>query len=277
MTGNVVGLLGEGWTYESDLPGGGHGAILVRRPNGTPAVVRLAAGASLARQRERVEHVRVLRAAGYPTPAEDKPRVLADGSVALITDYVPDSHQVAELTDNLLDDMLALVDTQAGLAPSAPGWGGWLARSLSVGFEDWCRPAILHADPRCAPLAERSTPYAAAAAALPATHDLIHGDLHQWNILVRDDRIVAVIDCGEVRPGDRRFDLVTALVIAADGPERHRQRLRTIVERRVPPALLKIYIAHHGIRLLDWALTHAPDHIKARVATLTDEFDRYHL
>ena len=217
----------------------------------------------------------MLRAAGYPTPTEDQPRVLGDGRLALITDYVAGTHQVVELTDRLLDDLLALVEQQAGLAPGSLAWGAWLNRSLADGLDDWCRPAILQTDPRCAPLADRAIRHAAAAAALPATDDLIHGDLHQWNILVCDDRIAAVIDCGEVQPGDRRFDLVTALVIAASGPARLRQRLRATVEQRIPTALLKIYIAHHGVRLLDWALTHAPDQVDARVATMTEEFDRY--
>jgi hypothetical protein len=272
---DAVDLLRNGWTYERALPGGGDGATLVRRPNGTLAVLRLAAGTTLASQRERIEHIGVLRAAGYPTPAEDQPRVLADGRLALITDYVARSHQVAELTDNLLDDLLGVVELQAGLAPRCGGWGAWLNHSLADGFDDWCRPAVLQTDPRCAPLADRAIRHAAAAAAIPTTDDLIHGDLHQWNVLVRADHIVAVIDCGEVQPGDRRFDLVTALVIAADGPARLRQRLRATVEQRIPTALLKIYIAHHGVRLLDWALTHAPDQVDARVATMTEEFDRY--
>jgi aminoglycoside phosphotransferase (APT) family kinase protein len=272
---DAVRLLGDGWTFERELPGGSNGVALVRRPDGSFAVLRVASGASLGHERERVSHVRKLRAAGYPTPREDWPRLLADGTLASVTDFVHDVEPVAGLTEALVDDLVALIGLQAGLAADTPGWGEWLRRSLSEGFEDWSRPARLRADPRCAALADRAVACGEAAAALPEPDDLIHGDLHQGNLLVRAGRLVAVIDCGAVRSGDRRFDLVTALTIAAAGPTAIRQRLRAIVETTVPVPTLTVYVAHHGVRVLDWALTYARDQVQFWVAATAEEFDRY--
>ena len=268
-------LLGEGWTFGRELPGGSNGVALVRRPNGSFAVLRLAPGALLDHERERVAHVRTLRVAGYPTPLEDEPRLLADGTLACVTDFVHDAEAIAELTDEVVDDLVALIELQILLAPAATGWGEWLRRSLSEGFEDWSRPARVRADPRCAGLAGRAVAHSKAASALPEPGDLIHGDLHQGNLLIRGGRLAAVVDCGAVRSGDRRFDLVTALTIAATGPTAIRQRLRAIVEASVPASTLTVYVAHHGVRVLDWALTYAPDQVQFWVAAMAEEFDRY--
>jgi aminoglycoside phosphotransferase (APT) family kinase protein len=275
MIQDAVRLLGEGWVFERALPGGGTGAALVRRPNGTLAVLRIRVGASLDRERDRVSYIRTLRKAGYPTPSEQEPRLLSDGSLATITDFVADAEPVVALTDELVDELFALVETQAGLATGSTGWGDWLRRSLTEGFEDWSRPAVLRADTRCAALVERATACAEAAARLPEPDDLVHGDLHQGNVLVRAGRLVAVIDCGAVRPGDRRFDLVTALIVAATGPRRVRQRLRSLIEACLPLPALRVYVAHHGVRLCDWALTYASDEVEFWVTTMTAEFDRY--
>jgi aminoglycoside phosphotransferase (APT) family kinase protein len=134
---------------------------------------------------------------------------------------------------------------------------------------------VLRADPRCVPFAARAVAHADAAAALPEADDLIHGDLHQGNVLVHAGRLAAVIDCGAVRSGDRRFDLVTALTIAATGPAAVRQRLRAAVEARVPAPTLTVYVAHHGVRLLDWALTYASEQVESWIARTAEEFDRY--
>lgn len=249
----------------------------MRRPDGTLAVLRVAPGPLLSREQERVRHVRTLRAAGYPTPQEDEPRLLANGTLVSVTDYVHDVEPATGLTDALVDDLLALIELQAGLATGDTGWGEWLRQSLSEGFADWCRPARLRADSRCAALADRAVAFAEAAALLPEPDDLIHGDLHQGNLLVRAGRLVAVVDCGAVRAGDRRFDLVTALTIAATGPTSIRQRLRAIVEAAVPAPTLTVYVAHHGVRVLDWSLTYARDQVPFWVAVTAQEFDRYGL
>jgi phosphotransferase family enzyme len=271
---DVVSELGAGWTYERHLRGGAAGAALVRRPDGSPAVLRVCGG-TLSQQQERVSHIRSLRAVGYPTPHEDAPRQVASGALACVTDFVSEAEPVAALTDGLVDELCGLLDLQAGLAPNATGWGSWLAQSLTEGFGDWCRPAALRSDPRCAALADRAGAHAHAAAALNDACDLIHSDFHQGNVLTTEGRLKAVIDCGGVRTGDRWFDLVTALTIAAVGPDEVRRRLRGVVEQHVPARALTVYVAHHGVRLLDWALTWAPDQVDFWVGMTAAEFDRY--
>jgi hypothetical protein len=271
---DAVSELGVGWTYERHLRGGAAGAAVVRRPDGSPAVLKICHG-SLDREQERVARVRSLRAAGYPTPHEDEPWLLASGLLACVTDFVGEAEPVDALTEELVDELCGLIGIQAGLAPNATGWGEWLHQSLTEGFGDWCRPAALRGDPRCAALADRAGAHAGEAAALEDASDLIHGDLHQGNLLTAAGRVKAVIDCGAVRTGDRWFDLVTALTIAAAGPDEVREQLRRVVEQQVPARRLTVYVAHHGVRLLDWALTWAPDQVDFWVATTGKEFDRY--
>ena len=277
MIQDALRLLGDGWSFERHLPGGSKGVAVLRRPNGSLTVLRLAAGGMLDRERDRVSHVRVMREAGYPTPREDEPRLLSDGTLACVTDFVSNVGPVAELTDALVDDLLSLIELQTDLAPDASGWAEWLSQSLSEGFEDWSRPEMLRADPRCAKLADRATAFGDTAAGLSESNDLIHGDLHQGNLLVRAGRLAAVIDCGAVRSGDRWFDLVTALTISATGPDSIRQQLRAVIEAAVPAATLAVYVAHHGVRVLDWALTYAQEQVPFWVASTAKEFDRYGL
>jgi Ser/Thr protein kinase RdoA (MazF antagonist) len=90
-------------------------------------------------------------------------------------------------------------------------------------------------------LAERAGAHANDAAALGAASDRIHANLHQGNVLTTEGR----------------------------------QRLRRIVEQHVPAGALTVDTAHHGVRLLDWALSWTPDQVGFWVAMTAAEFDRY--
>ena len=129
MIPDVVSELGAGWTYERHLPGGGAGVALVRRPDGSPAVLRVGGG-TLSQQQERVSHIRSLRAAGYATPHEDEPRELASGALACITDFVADAEPVEALTDGLVDELCGLLDLPSRTGAERDGVGQ-LARPVA--------------------------------------------------------------------------------------------------------------------------------------------------
>jgi aminoglycoside phosphotransferase (APT) family kinase protein len=85
--------------------------------------------------------------------------------------------------------------------------------------------------------------------------DLVHYDFHLGNVLVDPDNtnhVTAIVDWNGVRAGDVALDLVL---------------LRFDLERRAPELAPLVGVhdvslcAHAALRLVDWAIRHAPDQV----------------
>jgi aminoglycoside phosphotransferase (APT) family kinase protein len=110
---------------------------------------------------------------------------------------------LAERLPGIDDRLAAIVDARVGAAVlrrRGAGVVGGLLRSIDT--------AALHELAR-----------AAAAAPRNRTPVWLHGDLHPRNLVVRDGRIVAVLDWGDVTAGDPATDLASAWMLF-DGPGR---------------------------------------------------------
>ena len=104
-------------------------------------------------------------------------------------------------------------------------------------------------------------PYAATV--LPNT-DVVHGDLHNGNILVEHGQITGVIDMVYAGYGTRAIDLATLLhtMDSDDYAPAIRQRLRAHVIERFGPEVYAICMAYRAIVTLEWAIRQgSPDWI----------------
>jgi hypothetical protein len=170
-----------------------------------------------------VEH---MRRRGYPTPAW-----LGVGATAThvwhLMDFV-DAAPVPELTPSLVEQLMAIVELQAGQA-SEP-YDHWsYAWRVATGRESAVAGPDVDETPEQS-LLRRSVAglsgYSSAVSALvgrlrlacadvpppPEAPDMVHADLATpGNILVRDGGVVAVVDIGNAGSGTRATDL-TALV-----------------------------------------------------------------
>ncbi len=129
-------------------------------------------------------------------------------------DLAPTGSTSDALADDLVALVLALRDLPAADAPVTRG------RRALADHDAWARPGIEQLGP------DRAGPTAAVwadalAADGPATPTWVHGDLMPANLLVRDDRLVAVLDWGEPGLGDPAADLWCAWSVL-DRPRRER-------------------------------------------------------
>src|SRR3954449_6537150 len=149
-----------------------------------------------------VEH---MRRRGYPTPA-----CLGVGATAThvwhLMDFV-DAAPVPELTPSLVEQLMEIIELQAGQA-SEPydHWSyAWRVatgqKSAVAGLSGYS--SVVSA------LVERLRLVCADVPPPGEVPDMVHADLNPSNVLVRDGAVVAVVDIGNAGSGTRATDLTT--------------------------------------------------------------------
>jgi Phosphotransferase enzyme family len=153
-----------------------------------------------------------LAARGYPVPARLWEGPL-DARWHLAVHARLPGRPPRGLDGPLLDQLLALVDLQAGLGPTlgAGGWdlSWWTGVVLFEGWEHWWDHAR-----RVAPATSRRLRTVLEPAwghRLPAD-DVVHGDLNLSNVLIHDGVISGVVDWDHVGLGCRAADLAGLLL-----------------------------------------------------------------
>jgi aminoglycoside phosphotransferase (APT) family kinase protein len=165
------------------------------------------------RARRIVEH---MRRRGYPTPA-----CLGVGATATqvwhLMEFV-DAAPVPELTPPLVEQLMQIIELQAGQATEAAHDHWSYAWRLATGRE--FGPDL---DPDLSRAVAELPGYSSEVAALverarfrcadvPPPHeapDMVHADFSHRNVLVRDEAVVAVVDIGNAGSGTRATDLGT--------------------------------------------------------------------
>jgi aminoglycoside phosphotransferase (APT) family kinase protein len=216
---DVASVVGAEVTLLGRLPGGDHvGAMRVQLAGRANAVLKVLPWAhpndldATLRAQRVVEH---MRARGYPTPAW-----LGVGATAThvwhLMDFV-DAAPVPELTPSIVEQLIEIVELQAGQA-SEP-YDHWsYAWRLATGqeFGQDLAPSLSRA---VAELSGYSSVVSALVGRLrflcadvpppPEAPDMVHADLIPGNVLVRHGAVVAVVDIGNAGSGTRATDLTT--------------------------------------------------------------------
>jgi hypothetical protein len=224
---DVASVVGAEVTLLSRLPGGDHvGAIRVQLAGRASAVLKAVPRAhpnhldEMLRAQRVVEH---MRRRGYPTPAW-----LGVGATAThvwhLMDFV-DAAPVPELTPSLVDQLMGIIELQAGQA-SEP-YDHWsYAWRVATGQEAAVAGLDFNETPEQSRLQQsvaRLAGYSSVVSALVErlrlvcadipppreAPDMVHADLNPSNVLVRDGAVVAVVDIGNAGSGTRATDLST--------------------------------------------------------------------
>jgi hypothetical protein len=224
---SVASVAGAEVTVLSRLPGGVmEGAMRVQLAGRADAVLKAELRADpghldkTLRARRVAEH---MRRRGYPTPAW-----LAVGATAThvwhLTDFV-DAAPVPELTPSLVEQLMEIIELQAGQATEP--YDHWsYAWRVATGQEPVAAGPDLSETPEQSLLRQsvaRLPEYSSAMSALterlrlacadapppPQAPDMVHADLNPSNVLVRDGAVVAVVDIGNAGSGTRATDLTT--------------------------------------------------------------------
>ncbi len=209
------------------LPGGlNAGALRVELAGGANAVLTAMPRAhpdhldETLRAQRVVEH---MRGRGYPTPAW-----LGVGATAThvwhLMDFV-DAAPAPELTASLVEQLMEIVELQAGQASEAyDHWSfAWRVAtgrgSTAVGSavhetheQSLLRESVENLSghsPEVSSLVERLRVLCAGVPPPPGAPDMVHADLNPSNVLVCDGAVVAVVDLGNAGSGTRATDLTT--------------------------------------------------------------------
>ena len=216
-----------------------------------------------------VEH---MRRRGYPTPAW-----LGVGATAThvwhLMDFV-DAAPVPELTPSLVEQLMEIIELQAGQASEL--YDHWsYAWRVATGQE----PAVAGLDFNETPeqsrlgesvarLSEHSSVVSAlverlrfACADVPPPReapDMVHADLSTpSNVLVRDGAVVAVVDIGNAGSGTRATDLTTILWHSFSDPlDGARQRLWTRILALVGREGAAVLAAAQILHMLEFPIGH---------------------
>jgi phosphotransferase family enzyme len=235
---DVATVVGTDVTVVGRLPGGVNaGAIRVRLAGRPDAVLTAERRAHPHHLDERLRAQRIvehMRGHGYPTPAW-----LGVGSTPThiwhLTDFV-DAPPAAELTPSLIEQLMTIIELQAGQASEA--YDHWsFAWRVATGRESagagQAAPetpeqlrlrqsvADLSGDsPAVSALVERLRLSCADVPPPPPAPDMVHADLSTpSNILVRDGAVVAVVDIGNAGSGTRANDLITLVWYTFQDPK----------------------------------------------------------
>jgi Phosphotransferase enzyme family len=169
------------------------------------------------------------------------------------------------LTPGLADELLRLHGRRQGLGADGAGerWAQRLIRTLVEGGRTYCLHESLRGyDGRTAALVEEIEVFGARVDPDDfRASDIIHWDLHLGNVLVRDDRLSAVVDTDFCAVGDAAFDLValalsSSTVTCESGLRRDLFRLALDT---LPPVRRTAYLGHLFIRVLDWPIRRGSD------------------
>jgi hypothetical protein len=247
--GELGRLAGVKLVVEGPCGGGEVGAAFVRWEDGRRSVLKWRPDVSLEDlERGPLAVVEVLRTAGYPAPRTELAVQVAT-AVVTVQELMPGA-TVGRLTDQLLDQVVALNELQAGrLAGSAVPLLPLYLQGDGPGF--CLHEPLKQRDARTVALERR---IAAVDAETLVGDDAVHVDFHPGNLLQTNEKLTGVIDWDGAGRGHRGFDLVT-LRFGVRGPIV--ARLDQLLDE-LPYDVLRPAWAHMSLRMVDWAIRHFP-------------------
>lgn len=238
------------------LPGGEHQAWAVRDGAGSELVLKVFPGAELARLELAIGTAVRVRARGVPVPDPYVVGVVAGCAYTLqarcpgaVPDWLEDAH---------VRQMLDSWEAHRGAVAEGNDWPERAVAALCRGDRELFAD---HAPVRAAGgaaaglLAEIIDIGQSADPSILRSTDAMHGDWHHRNLLVDGDRVTAIIDWENARPGDARLDLVllaywTSVYAGIGVAPRAAARVGAAADRQVEPearALLSAFIALHQL------------------------------
>ena len=197
-----------------------------------------------------------LRRRGYPVPSYEVIESAVDIEMSLQS-LMPGT-VVDKLSDRLVGQLLRVNALQRGAGSIGPrSWGDRVVDITLNGAPGWCRHESLelHSD-RTRRFWERARAAVSQNLDRFPDGDLVHMDFHHRNVLQQDGQLVAVIDWEGLETGDCNFDLVTLFFYAGAAGWSRESRLGALDQLRpaLPAECLRTYVAHLGVRAIDWAI-----------------------
>ena len=199
-----------------------------------------------------------MRSRGVPVPALIE-RGRSDGHGYLVYEFI-DGEWSDELGPEAVADLVSVIAVARGaaLSPNA-AWAAELETMLSQGDPsfDMAPAALAASTPARAVLTEARRRLAACDQARLPRSDIVHGDFAPENLLLRDGRVVGVVDWERARVGDAGLDLVGAIFDIEIGEKASpsvRRALWHTARDVLPAEALALYVGVYAVRYLSWAI-----------------------
>ncbi|MFE1971792.1 aminoglycoside phosphotransferase family protein [Streptomyces hygroscopicus] len=238
---------GDEGAYEVVTPAG-HALVLKWIPWSEAAAT---AATATARRLER------LRGHGSPIPAQVASG--RAGDVLFELQELAAGQPVQEVTESVLEQLLAAVAAQRGAGLGTPeDWWEFLIDGLFRDRAPLCRPSVLHGCTGPVEQLLRRLRKAALDAGPPrrVPNDVVHFDFGPANVLADRGRLTAILDWQSCRDGDAGYDLVTTDWDLAAWPKAApgiRERLAQEIARTCDKGAVAGYAAHTVLRNLTWS------------------------
>jgi hypothetical protein len=217
-----------------------------------------------------VRSLEVLLERGYPVPVYG-PVVVVPGVTLVVQSVLPGitGHRIGpRLVQRVLELNELQVDVPAPVNPLS--WGAFVVHSLVEGENGWAmhEPLRSHSSStrqllgRIEGIGHQTESHRFHA------DGVVHLDLHGGNMLLDgDDSLVGVVDWDGACFGDRRFDLVSfAHHLTTTGSAGLAEPVWALLEAVVDPHVLRAYVAHMVLRLVDWQIRHDPHDVPNQLA-----------
>lgn len=198
-----------------------------------------------------------LRALGSPVPEYRLLGEFADGAVYWVQGALPGAPPRA-LTDGHLDQLLALIDLQAGRAISGEqDWSDYVTRVVFTGESGWAGSLRGHSGATLEVLGRIERAVAGKRGYRRVGDDIVHGDLGLGNLLAHGGRISGIVDWDAAGCGDRALDLAKLFFYSYENAP-IRERLRGRIVALAGHDGLCVYAAYTILAQLDWSIGHQP-------------------
>jgi aminoglycoside phosphotransferase (APT) family kinase protein len=207
---------------------------------------------------EALELAETMRGRGVPVPALIE-RGRAEGCGYLVWEFL-DGEWSDQLGAEAVADLMSVIAVARGAAPMAnTTWVAELETMLHQGDASFDTvPAALAASTTAeAVLTEARRRLAACETAALPTSDIVHGDFAPENLLLRDGRVVGVVDWERARVGDAGLDLVGAIFdieIGEKAPVALRDAVWRTAREVLPGDALALYVGVYAVRYLSWSI-----------------------
>jgi aminoglycoside phosphotransferase (APT) family kinase protein len=238
------------WELDGRLEGGFQsGAWRLRSADRSAAVLKVAVDRRWASQVVRAERsVRVVRAAGYPTPAWLAVGVTATG-IGYQVQELASGRSIRTIGTGEAQQLADVLEQQGDVDPDPERcWSDFITDMLTRGFDGLCS-TVSAVDPAGADLVgacRRLRDASLHDLRLPTT-DMVHGDFRLSNVLFDGQRVSGVVDIEAIGSGTRAFDYATLL----DHPRIEPAALQLLVQAGVAAAGAAVLQACFALVALD--------------------------
>jgi hypothetical protein len=246
------------------LAGGETGATAIRDDRGITLVMKLETDRRNFRARiESLDHARHLGELGWPLPTQ---HAFDLGEVLIVLQELMPGRPVLQVTPAIWATIRDLHASRLGVCEpgEATQWAEEFVTTLTVGGHGYCLHEPLHQhSTRTRWVAERLEALGRSLSTSDLIRgDLLHGDLHNQNLLHDRDQLTAVIDADYARPGDASFDLVMFAVSAIQFglDELLERELREFCLDSLDEPRRTAYVGQVVLRSLDWAIRKSREH-----------------